>query len=127
MLKIAGLIRDNAKELADLECASTGKTIKHTTFIDVPTAAETFEYFGNLSGNLTNETVKNSSPVFSILEREPVGVVVAIIPWNYPLIMSAWKLAPALLAGNTVVLKPSRAACASVMLLAKLIRSGGFA
>ena len=52
MLKIAALIRDNAKELADLECASTGKTIKHTTFIDVPTAAETFEYFGNLSGNL---------------------------------------------------------------------------
>jgi len=98
LLKIAGLIRDNAKELADLECASTGKTIKHTTFIDVPTAAETFEYFGNLSGNLIQETVKTSSPVFSILEREPIGVVVAIISWNYPLIMSAWKLAPALLA-----------------------------
>ena len=125
MLKIAALIRENAKELADLECASTGKTIKHTTFIDVPTAAETFEYFGNLSGKLISETIKNSSPVLSIIEREPVGVVVAIIPWNYPLIMTAWKLAPALLAGNTVVLKPSPAACASVMLLAKLVAQAG--
>ncbi len=102
-----------------------GKTIKHTTFIDVPTAAETFEYFGNLSGNLINETMKHSSPVLSIIEREPVGVVVTIIPWNYPLIMTAWKLAPALLAGNCVVLKPSPVACASVMLLAKLVAQVG--
>jgi acyl-CoA reductase-like NAD-dependent aldehyde dehydrogenase len=120
LVKIATLIRENAKELADLECASTGKTIKHATFIDVPTAAETFEYFGNLSGNLINETMKNSSSVLSIIEREPVGVVVTIIPWNYPLIMTAWKLAPALLAGNCVVLKTSPSACASVMLFAKL-------
>ena len=120
LLKIAALIREHAKELADLECASTGKTIKHTTFIDVPTAAETFEYFGNFSGNLVNETIKTSSPVFSVIEREPIGVVVAIISWNYPLIMSAWKLAPALLAGNTIILKPSRAACAAVVLLVKL-------
>ncbi len=125
LLKIAALIRDNAKELADLECASSGKTIKHATFIDVPTAAETFEYFGNLSGTLDSETIKNSSPVLSIIEREPVGVVVAIIPWNYPLIMAAWKLAPALLAGNTVVLKPSPVACVSVMLLAKLAVQAG--
>jgi len=125
LLRIAALIRENAKELADLECASTGKTIKHTTFIDVPTAAETFEYFGNLSGNLNSEIIRNSSTVLSIIEREPVGVVVTIIPWNYPLIMTAWKLAPALLAGNTVVLKPSPVACASVMLLAKLIAQIG--
>jgi len=120
LLKIAALIRENAKELADLECASTGKTIKHTTFIDVPSAAETFEHFAHLSGNLINETIRSSAPVRSMIHREPVGVVVTIIPWNYPLIMTAWKLAPALLAGNCVVLKPSPVACASVMLLAKL-------
>jgi acyl-CoA reductase-like NAD-dependent aldehyde dehydrogenase len=125
LLKIASLIRENAKELADLECASSGKTIKHTTFIDVPTAAETFEYFGLLSGKLTGEIIKSSSPVFSTIEYEPMGVVVAIIPWNYPLIMTAWKLAPALLAGNCVVLKPSHAACASVVLLAKLAAQVG--
>jgi len=125
LLKIALLIRENAKELADLECASSGKTIKHATFIDVPTAAETFEYFGNLSGKLNTETMRNSSSVLSIIEREPVGVVVTIIPWNYPLILTAWKLAPALIAGNTVVLKPSPAACASVMFLAKLAAQVG--
>lgn len=125
LIKIAVLIRENAKELADLECASCGKTIKHTTFIDVPTAAETFEYFGHLSGKIINETMRHSAPALSIIEREPVGVVVTIIPWNYPLIMTAWKLAPALLAGNCVVLKPSPAACASVMLLAKLAAQVG--
>jgi len=125
LIKIASLIRENAKELADLECASTGKTIKHTTFIDVPTAAEAFEYFGHLPGNLVHETVRHSAPVLSTVQREPVGVVVAIIPWNYPLIMTAWKLAPALLAGNCVVLKPSPTACASVMLLAKLAAQAG--
>src|SRR5580692_10505386 len=81
LLKIAHLIRENAKELADLECASSGKTIKHTTFIDVPSAAETFEYFGHLSGKwipafagMTNssETIKHSAPVLSVIEREPV-------------------------------------------------------
>jgi len=120
LVKLAALIRDNAKELADLECASTGKTIKHATFIDVPSAAEAFEYFGKLSGRLIHETIANSSPLLSMIEREPVGVVVAIIPWNYPLIMTAWKLAPALLSGNCVVLKPSPVACVSVMFLAKL-------
>ena len=125
LVKIAALIRENAKELADLECASTGKTIKHTTFIDVPTCADTFEHFGNLSSSLINETMKNSTSVLSIIEREPVGVVAAIIPWNYPLIMTAWKLAPALLTGNTVVFKPSPAACAAVMLLAKLAAQAG--
>jgi acyl-CoA reductase-like NAD-dependent aldehyde dehydrogenase len=134
LLKIAALIRENAKQLADLECFSSGKTIKHTTFIDVPTAAETFEYFGNLERTWAlekqgpgplNETIKNSSSVLSIIEHEPMGVVVTIIPWNYPLIMTAWKLAPALLAGNTIVLKPSRVACASVMFLAKLIAQIG--
>ncbi len=134
LLKIASLIRENANGLAQLECASCGKTIKHTTFIDVPTAAETFEYFGNFPekwisafAGMTNssETIKNPTPVLSIVEREPVGVVAAIIPWNYPLIMTAWKLAPALLAGNSVVLKPSPAACASVMLLAKLAAQAG--
>jgi betaine-aldehyde dehydrogenase len=125
LLKIASLIREKSKELAELECASCGKTIKHTTFIDVPTAAETFEYFGHLSGQLNCETIKNPTGVLSIIEREPMGVVVAIIPWNYPLIMTAWKLAPALLSGNCVVLKLSPAACASVMLLAKLVAQVG--
>ena len=125
LLKIGELVRTHAKELADLECASIGKTIKHATFIDVPTCAETFEYYGNLPGHLIGETINVSQPVLSMTEREPVGVVAAIIPWNYPLIMTAWKLAPALIAGNTVVLKPSPQGCASVMALAKILSEVG--
>ncbi len=125
LIKIGQLIRDNAKELADLECASTGKTIKHATFIDVPTCAEAFEFFGKWEGCLACETIKVSAPMLSMTQREPVGVVVAIIPWNYPLIMAAWKIAPILLAGNTLILKPSHAGCASVMALAKLCAQVG--
>ncbi|MBF0490502.1 MAG: aldehyde dehydrogenase family protein [Candidatus Omnitrophica bacterium] len=124
LLKIGKAIRENAKELADLESASTGKTIKHTTFIDVPTAAETFEYYGSLQ-QLTGETIQVSSPHLCLVEREPVGVVGANIPWNYPLIMAAWKIAPILMTGNTAILRPSSAACASVMALAKIIAEVG--
>lgn len=124
--KIGEAIRSQAKELADLECASTGKTIKHATFIDVPTTAETFEYFGSLQDELLlKEQIKVNAPVSSSLEREPVGVAALIVPWNYPLIITAWKLAPALLAGNTVILKPSSIACVSVMALAKIIAEAG--
>ncbi len=124
LLKIGAAIRQNAKELAELESASTGKTIKHTTFIDVPTAAETFEYFGALE-ELEGERIKVSSPHMCILEREPVGVVVANISWNYPLIMAAWKIAPILMTGNTVILRPSSMASASVMALAKIMAEAG--
>lgn len=123
--KIAVLIRDNAKELADLECFSTGKTIKQTTFIDVPTAADCFEYFAGVSEALKGEQIPVGDPVLNIVSREPVGVVVCIIPWNYPLIMAAWKIAPALIAGNTVVFKPSPLGCVSIMKLAQIIEKAG--
>jgi len=123
--KIAGLIRDNAKVLADLECLSTGKTIKQTTFIDVPTAADCFEYFANVSEILKGEQIPVGDPVLNVVSREPVGVVVCIIPWNYPLIMAAWKIAPALIAGNTVVFKPSPLGSVSIMKLAQIIEKAG--
>ena len=125
LLKIGALVRTHAKELAELECLGVGKTIKHATFIDVPTCAETFEYYGNLPGDLACETMQVTAPVLSRIDREPVGVVVAIIPSNYPLIMAAWKLAPALVAGNTIILKPSSDGCAAVMALAKIIAQVG--
>lgn len=125
LLKIGELIRTNAQELARLESLATGKTLKHATFIDVPTAAETFEYFGNLPGHLVGQSMHVSAPILSQIEREPVGVVVAIIPWNYPLIMTAWKIAPALIAGNAVILKTSTVGAAAIMALAKIIAQAG--
>ena len=125
LVQVAGLIREHAKELAELECLNTGKTLKQTTFIDIPTAADTFEYFGNNHDALTGEMVHHTLPALCITEREPMGVVVAIIPWNYPLIMAAWKIAPALLCGNSVILKPSKLAALSLLRLGQLIAEAG--
>ena len=120
--KIAALIRKNAKELADLESANIGKTLKQSSFIDVPAAAECFEYFGGLEGFCNDRVNPVDAPVKSVTAFEPMGVVACIIPWNYPLIMAAWKMAPALIAGNCVMFKPSSIGCASVMRLAQLIK-----
>ncbi len=125
LVAVARLIREHAKELADLESLNTGKTLKQTTFIDIPTAADTFEYFGNNHGALRAEMIRVASPSLCLTEREPVGVVAAIIPWNYPLIMAAWKIAPALLCGNSVILKPSKLASLSLMRLGQLIAEAG--
>lgn len=125
LARIAELIRENAKTLAELEMLSTGKTLKQTTFIDVPTCAETFEYFSGADALLAGHDNPVSAPVKSLTVREPLGVVGCIIPWNYPLIMTAWKIAPALLAGNTVVLKPSSLASVSILKLAEIVMQTG--
>lgn len=123
--KIGQVIRKYAKELAEIESKTVGKTLKHSTFIDVPTAAETFEYFGGKADWLSDKDNHIEAPVKSVIRREPHGVVAAIIPWNYPLIMFAWKVAPALLAGNTVIFKPASAANTSILRLAELIETVG--
>ncbi len=123
--KIAALIRKHAKELADLESVNIGKTLKQSSFIDVPTAAECFEYFGSLETLATDRQNSVTDPVKSLTTFEPMGVVSCIIPWNYPLIMAAWKIAPALIAGNSVVFKPSSIGCASIMRLAQLVKESG--
>ncbi len=127
--KIAALIRKNAKELADLESVNIGKTLKQSSFIDVPTAADCFDYFSDVGAvrepPLQSRVNPVDAPVKSVTAFEPMGVVACIIPWNYPLIMAAWKMAPALLAGNCVVFKPSSIGCASIMRLAQLIKESG--
>lgn len=119
--QIAGLIREKATELARLETRDNGKTLKETTFIDIPAAAGTFEYFAGVTGEIKGETIPVSVPALSYTLREPVGVVASIIPWNYPLIMAAWKIAPALACGNTVILKPSELTSLTALELGKLI------
>ncbi|HQP10472.1 MAG TPA: aldehyde dehydrogenase family protein [Candidatus Omnitrophota bacterium] len=125
LVKIAHLIRANAKELADLETRDTGKTLKQTTFIDIPTCADTFEYFGKISTELNRRINPVPATVKSTTVHEPIGVVGCIIPWNYPLIMAGWKMAPALAAGNTIVFKPSSTASVSLLKLAQLIDEAG--
>ncbi|MBL8012961.1 MAG: aldehyde dehydrogenase family protein [Candidatus Omnitrophica bacterium] len=122
---VADLIRIHAKELAELESLDTGKTLKQTTFIDIPTAADTFEYFSNQTGLLEDQELNSVLTCSAVTKREPYGVVAAILPWNYPLIMAAWKIAPALLCGNSVILKPSSLASLSLMHLGELITQSG--
>ena len=125
LLRIAQGILDKAGELAKLESLNTGKPIKESTFMDVPSAARTFEHFANnLEKYLNSSTIKVDN-AHSHLIREPQGVVVLIVPWNYPLLIASWKLAAALAAGNTVVLKPSSLTPLSVLELAKIVQEAG--
>lgn len=119
--KIAKKIREHAKELADLEIMDAGKTNKHANFIDVPTAIETFEYFSDISPEFLSRINPVDAPVKSLTKLEPLGVVGSLCAYNYPIIYAAWKLAPALMTGNCIVLKPSPKACASIMRLAEII------
>ena len=119
--KIAEKIRQHAKELAEIESRDTGKTIKQTTFIDVPTCADTFSHFAKIKKEFEARKLTISAPVDSKICYEPIGVVAAIAAWNYPLIFFGWKVAPALIAGNSVVYKPSSVASLSVVKVFEII------
>ncbi|MEI8349310.1 MAG: aldehyde dehydrogenase family protein [Candidatus Omnitrophota bacterium] len=129
LLKISQGILEKAGELANLESLNTGKPIKETTFMDIPSSAATFEYFANnLERFLEEEEILINSQIAnakSTLIREPRGVVVLIVPWNYPLLIASWKMAQALAAGNTVILKPSTLTPLTALELGKICLGAG--
>ena len=119
--KIADIIDENAELLATIESMDNGKPIRETMAIDVPYSSDHFRYF---AGAIRVEEGKASvldGNMMSLILREPIGVVGQIVPWNFPFLMAAWKLAPALAAGNCVVFKPSSTTSLSVLTLVKLI------
>lgn len=124
LFRIGDLIRANAKALAELEVRNMGKPLAEAEF-DVADAANCFEFYGGLATKLHGETMSVPANSLSFVLREPVGVCGQIIPWNYPLLMAAWKLAPALAAGCTVVLKPSELTPLTALELAKLVVEAG--
>src|SRR5438445_2746660 len=124
--KLAQLIEQHANELAELETGNNGKPIRESLYVDVPQAVENFEYFAGYATKIEGETIPVPGQMFNYTLREPVGVCGQIIPWNFPLLMAAWKLAPALAAGNTVVLKPAEQTPVNAMELGKLIQEAGF-
>src|SRR5207247_9939979 len=109
-----------------METRDNGKPIKESTYIDLPGVIENFEYFAGWLTKIEGETIPVPGQMFNYTLREPVGVCGQIIPWNFPLLMAAWKLAPALAAGNTVVLKPAEQTPVTALELAKLIQEAGF-
>ena len=122
LFKVAEAIRAKAQAFAETDTRNMGKPIVEAEF-DVTDAAHCFEYYGGLATKIHGETLEVPDNALSMVLREPVGVVGQIIPWNYPLLMAAWKLAPALAAGCTVVLKPAEQTPLSALMLAEIFES----
>jgi betaine-aldehyde dehydrogenase len=125
LFKLAGAIQGKAAELAALEVKSCGKPLAEAEF-DVTDAANCFEFYGGLATKIHGETMSVPANSVSVVVREPIGVCGQIVPWNYPLLMASWKLAPALAAGNTCVLKPSELTPLTALVLGDLITEVGF-
>lgn len=126
LYKLSQLISERSKELAALETADNGKPLREAMYVDLPDVAENFEYFAGWANKIQGETIPVPGNFFNYTLREPLGVCGQIIPWNYPLLMAAWKLAPALACGNTVVLKPAEQTPVTALELGKLFLEAGF-
>jgi acyl-CoA reductase-like NAD-dependent aldehyde dehydrogenase len=125
LLRLAELIRADREQLALLESLDVGKPIRDTVSVDVPSCATTFQWYAEAIDKVYGEIGPTGPEALSLVTREPVGVVAAIVPWNYPLIITAWKVAPALAAGNSVVLKPASQSPLSALRLAELAVDAG--
>jgi acyl-CoA reductase-like NAD-dependent aldehyde dehydrogenase len=125
LFKIADLIDAHAEELAELETLDNGKPLTFAKAFDVPASAETFRYYAGWVTKLYGETNPSDPAFFNYTLREPVGVCGQIIPWNFPLLMAAWKLGPALACGNTVILKPAEQTPLTALRLGELITEAG--
>jgi len=125
LFKLADIIEEHAPELSRMETLNNGKPLRETEY-DVTDAANCFRYYGGLATKPQGQTFDVPAASQTMVVREPIGVCGQIIPWNYPLLMAAWKLAPALAAGNTCVLKPSELTPLTVLRLATFIDELGF-
>jgi gamma-glutamyl-gamma-aminobutyraldehyde dehydrogenase len=125
LLELADLMARDAEVLARLDCEDAGKPITECRENDVPGAIETIRWFAEAVDKLYGRVSSTARDVLAFTEREPVGVVAAILPWNYPLAMAAWKVGPALAAGNCLLLKPADATPRSTQHLAALAREAG--
>jgi aldehyde dehydrogenase (NAD+) len=125
LLRAADLIEQNAAELAQLETLDNGKSINESLNVDIPSAAGTFRYYAGWVDKSYGQTIPSDPSFFNFTLREPVGVCGQIIPWNFPLLMAAWKLGPALACGNTVILKPAEQTPLSALRLGELLQEAG--
>lgn len=125
LLRFAALIREHLEELALLETIDTGRVIGNALAVDVPFCADAIQYYAELADKMMDEIAPVGPKDVALLRREPLGVVAAIVPWNYPLIITAWKIGPALVAGNSVVLKPAEQSPLTAIRLGALASQAG--
>ncbi|WP_016991184.1 aldehyde dehydrogenase family protein [Flavobacterium sp. ACAM 123] len=119
--KIAQVMEDNLEYIATVETIDNGKAIRETMAADIPLAIDHFRYFASVIRAEESSIAELDSQTVTIALSEPLGVIAQIIPWNFPILMAIWKLAPALAAGNTVVLKPAESTPISILVLMELI------
>ncbi|MBT8065691.1 MAG: aldehyde dehydrogenase [Gammaproteobacteria bacterium] len=125
LVRWAELIDDHADEIALLECLDVGKPIADTTGVDVPSAVRTIRWSGEAIDKVYDEIPPTPDDTLALVQRLPLGVVAAIVPWNFPLSTTAWKLAPALATGNSVILKPASNTPLSALRIAALASEAG--
>ena len=118
--KLGERLLERADEIARLETLHNGKPIFESRHIEIPAAAECFQYFAGWADKIHGETVPVKGNYLTYTLREPLGVVAAIVPWNFPLLLTAWKVAPALACGNTVIIKPASQTPLTALALAEI-------
>lgn len=126
LYKLADLIEQNIVELAQLESLDNGKPVTDSLNIDLPLVIACYRYYAGWADKIQGKTIPINGSYFCYTRHEPIGVVGQIIPWNFPLLMQAWKLAPALATGNTVVLKTAEQTPLSALRIGELIVEAGF-
>ena len=126
MFKLADLIEQNKEELARLETLDNGKPLRDSLNADLPLTIACYRYYAGWADKIQGKTIPVNGPFFCYTRHEPVGVVGQIIPWNFPMLMQAWKWGPALAAGNTVVLKPAEQTPLTALFVGQLALEAGF-
>lgn len=125
LYKIADRLEENTAEIARLETANNGKVIRATTYIDIPVSIQCFRYYADLIKGMKKESYTRDDASETIIIHEPIGVCGLIVPWNFPLMLAVWQIAPALAAGNTIVIKPADVTPVSVFKLFEIIEEVG--
>ncbi|WHZ11772.1 MAG: Aldehyde dehydrogenase [Burkholderiaceae bacterium] len=125
LLRLADLIEAHGDDLAKLESLDTGHPLRDTRTLDVPRTADCFRYFGGMADKVLGDVVPVEAGFLNYLLREPLGIVGQVVPWNFPLMFTSWKMAPALAAGNCIVLKPAEITPLTTLKIAELMREAG--
>ena len=125
LIRLCKLITRNRRELAVMECLDSGKPIRDCELIDIPETIATLKWHAEAIDKIYDQTAPANDDAIAMIVREPIGVVAAVLPWNFPLLMLAWKIAPALAAGNSVIVKPAEQTSLTALRVAELASEAG--
>ncbi len=125
LIRLCKLMTRNRRELAVMECIDSGKPIRDCELIDLPEAINTIKWHAEAIDKIYDQTAPVGDDAMAVIVREPIGVVAAVLPWNFPLLMLAWKIAPALAAGNSVIVKPAEQTSLTALRMAELAAEAG--